>query len=133
MPNVSVKPEHILPIMIVMGVMFIGVCIALNLFSRARFQKQQTNAIALNSGRSTPVNKQTALKLRQYHANRRPSSSGRISVNREMSVRAHSAAGNCGLASDVNLNGLHKSRSPCSSQNSYMMREQTQSANLSNV
>lgn len=41
-------------IMIVLGVMFIGICIAMNLFSRARFKKQRGNAFTSVSGRTTP-------------------------------------------------------------------------------
>lgn len=32
--EITTKPEHMLPIMIVLGIMFIGICIAMNLFSR---------------------------------------------------------------------------------------------------
>ncbi|KAG9508553.1 hypothetical protein GZH46_02947, partial [Fragariocoptes setiger] len=40
------RAESILPLMIVLGIMFIGMCIALNLFSRARFKKNRNAFIA---------------------------------------------------------------------------------------
>lgn len=47
------KPENILLLMIVLGIMFIGICIAMNLFSRARFKKRSANAFVV-AGRTTP-------------------------------------------------------------------------------
>lgn len=34
MAAAQTKPENMLPIMIVLGIMFLGICIAMNLFSR---------------------------------------------------------------------------------------------------
>ncbi|CAG2108677.1 unnamed protein product [Medioppia subpectinata] len=41
-PKEKYNGSHMLPIMIVLGIMFIGMCVALNLFSRARFRQSRS-------------------------------------------------------------------------------------------
>ncbi|XP_054156614.1 uncharacterized protein LOC128955010 [Oppia nitens] len=45
-PKEKSNGSHMLPIMIVLGIMFIGMCVALNLFSRARFRESRSGIFA---------------------------------------------------------------------------------------
>ena len=62
--QLSTKPEHMLPVMIVLGVMFVGICIAMNLFSR---QVYIVRLVQSNKGRSDLImnvfNVQSIIKL----------------------------------------------------------------------
>ena len=44
--DISSERLRMLPIMIVLGVMFVGICVAMNLFSRARFKNQRSGIFA---------------------------------------------------------------------------------------
>lgn len=116
-----------------MGVMFIGVCIALNLLSRARFKKRPPSAFSMACRPPTPLSAApTATKLRQYHA-ARLSSVARLSTTPPAPSRASTPVprAHSGLADDVEM--ARKSRSQCSSRNSYVIREPLAASSQANV
>lgn len=108
----SSSGENMVPMIVCLAIMFVGMCVALQLFSRARFRNQRTVFNSPNP-RLLHLMKHDSKKRRHSHAglgggSRRPSCASNMSVPRgsRPSSRIGSRAGSPDLRKQAALNNI---------------------------
>ncbi|EEC19933.1 conserved hypothetical protein [Ixodes scapularis] len=107
----SISEENMVPIIVCLAIMFVGMCVALQLFSRARFRNQRTIFNTPNA-RLTPLKlgsgkrgKRRASHVSLPGGSRRPSACSQLSPSR---------AGYVYAPTETNTNkGTERSACPC--------------------